>query len=280
MSFAQESGYTPITIEAMMDDVMENVNTQFGTTYTTETFIGTNFYKYFYALIQRLQENEIKTSEIFSYLQDYFRITNERISRPVVTPPGIIEAIEAAGYLCSVKPMETGDAGEVNICVDKIIVVGEEEEPILWEDSDDYDDDKLEVCTIIKNSVCAGIVSQGAESETIVLSNGQPFDFKYTLPTRIPKYLKLTIVTSDNNQIVILSPEEIKDILITNIEARYRLGMDFEPQRYFSVVDAPWAASVLLEHSADNMSFASTVIENDFDELITYELENITLVET
>ena len=38
--------------------------------------IGTNFYKYFYALAQRIQTNEIKTSEIFLKLQDYFKYTN------------------------------------------------------------------------------------------------------------------------------------------------------------------------------------------------------------
>ena len=33
---------------------------------------GTNFYKYFYALMQRLQENEIRTSEIVLKIQQYF----------------------------------------------------------------------------------------------------------------------------------------------------------------------------------------------------------------
>jgi len=48
------------------------VNTQFGQSYTMDTFIGTNLYKYFYALAQLLQENEVKTSEIFLKLQQYF----------------------------------------------------------------------------------------------------------------------------------------------------------------------------------------------------------------
>ncbi len=58
MSFAQDTGYLPNTIEQLMSSVRVNVNTQFGTTYDEVTFLGTNFYKYFYALIQRLQQNE------------------------------------------------------------------------------------------------------------------------------------------------------------------------------------------------------------------------------
>ena len=62
-----------------MDQVREGVNEQFGTTYDAESFVGTNFYKYFYALIQQLQMNEIRASEIVLKLQQYFTVTNESI---------------------------------------------------------------------------------------------------------------------------------------------------------------------------------------------------------
>src|SRR5688500_784051 len=118
MGYSQENGYVPTDIDAIMRIFMGNINTQFGTTFTAETFEGTNFYKYFYAIAQKLQENEVKTSEIFIKLQEYFDVTNERISRPVVTNPGIIEELEDAGYITSVKPMIEADAGKINICVD------------------------------------------------------------------------------------------------------------------------------------------------------------------
>ncbi len=90
MGFAQETGYIPTDIATIMDDIMENVNTQFGTSYTSETFVGTNFYKFCYAIAQKMQENEIKTSEIFQKLQEYISVTNEAISRPVTTNPGLV----------------------------------------------------------------------------------------------------------------------------------------------------------------------------------------------
>ncbi len=269
MGFAQESGYVPADIATIMLDLMENINEQFSTSYTAETFLGTNFYKYFYALAQKLQENEVKTSEIFAKLQQYFVITNERISRPVTTSPGLVETLAAAGYTASVKPMEDADAGKINICVD------------TDDGADDYDEVKLAICTLIKESTVAGAVTQGDQTETLVLSNGQSFDFKFYLPDYVEPKLKLTTVLSENNESVILSPEDQKALLLSNIAARYKLGKNFEPQRYFSLLDAPWAASVHLQYSLDGGStWLDAIVEHDFDEVYVLLLSNVTLVES
>ena len=266
MGFALDSGYTPADVETLMLAVMANINTQFGTAYTYETFVGTNFYKYFYALIQELQKSEVKTSEIFLKLQQYFTITNEAISRPVVTNPGLIEKFSDEGFVASVKKPIDADAGKCYICVDT-----DELDP-------DYEDVKLEICTIIKDSVVAGVVTQGAQVEAIVLSNGQSFDFKFDLPDRIEPDLKLTIALSENNEVLVLSPEDVKIKLLANIASRYSLGRNFEPQRYFSIVDAPWAQSVLLEYDIGS-GFVSTVYDAAYDDLFVIKLENITLIE-
>ncbi len=387
MSFASESGYTPATVEVVLDAIRTEINTQFGTAYTAETFIGTNFYKYFYALAQRVSANEIRTSEIFVYLQQYFRVTNERILRPVATNPGLIEALEAAGYVASVKPIVVGDAGKISICVDvddgdhatasvtitnfanlvsgtddkvtvdgtdftaqsgavtpgdgtfrassdngvtavsladqinahattstkvRALAVGVDVQlraiqggvaanayTLTYTDNDanvgatvsgavfsggtanaDYAAEKLAIATLIKNATVAGAVTQGSESQAIVLSNGQSFDFKFSVPNRVNIFLKLTVDLSENNQVVILSPEDQKALLLANIAAKYRLGKNFEPQRYFTTVDAPWAGTVLLEWSYDESTWYGSVFECEFDDLFETPLENITLVET
>lgn len=265
--YANESGYTPRTLEEIMTEIMGDVNNQFGTSYTYENFIGSNFYKYLYAAAQRIQNSETKTSEIFLKLQDYFKDTNEAISRPVVTNPGLVDALNDNGWIASVKPMIEADAGKINICVNV-------------DDSDpDYADFKAEICEIIKDSTVAGAVTQGSESESIVLSNGQSFDFKYHLPDRQETYLRLTITTSENNQNVIKSPDDIKSDLLANIQSRYRLGKNFEPQKYYNLVDAPWASDVLLEWSDDNSTWSSDVFDAEFDDLFEFDLANITLVE-
>jgi hypothetical protein len=267
MSFAENTGYIPSTIPELMSYVREGVNEQFGTSYDEETFLGTNFYKYFYALVQRLQLNEIKTSEIFLYMQQYFVTTNEEIRRPNTTHPGLLDIFEDAGYLVSTKAPADADAGKLYVCVD------------VDENADSYPAKKLEICTILKNSVVAGVVTQGSESESITLSNLQSFDFKFNLPTRIRTYLKLTITLSDNNTFSVGDVEDVKEALLANINARYRLGLNFEPQRYFSVLDAPWASAVLLEYSDDNATWLSAVAALDYDELFTFSIADISVVE-
>lgn len=397
MPFSQEAGYTPASIETIMNSIMNGINTQFGQTYTTETFVGTNFYKYFYALAQELQENEVKTSEIFLKLQDYFEVISAQISRPTVTSPGIIEKLEAEGYIASVKPMIEADAGKIHICVDEtdnhargiatitsyanlvsgtddVITVGATAFTaqagaatpgdatfqaatdnattatslatqinahatagalvyawaidavvyiralavgtggnaialtytnndanvgatvsgatltggvVLGEDPD-YDDVKEAICTLISQYTVGGTVSQGTEIESIVLSNGQSFDFAYNLPNRIPVALRLTIATSENNQVLIGDPDETKILLLENIAARYKLGKNFEPQKYFSVLDAPWAASVLLEWTDDvtagvidmGPTWHSEVYDADYNDLFDISLALTSLVET
>lgn len=267
MSFASNTGYVPQTVAQLMDVVRVNVNTQFGTTYTEDTFLGTNFYKYFYALIQRLQENEVKTSEIFLRMQEYFAITNEQIRRPNTTPAGILDIFEDAGYSVSVKEPLEADAGKVYICVD------------VDSGADDYAETKLAICNIIKDCVVAGVVSMGTESESITLSNNQSFDFKYSLPDKIAIDIKVTIVISDNNSYTIGSDASVRETIFANINDRYHLGMDFEPQRYVSIQDIPWAKTVLLEYDAGS-GFVSTVAALDFDEVYTFAIGDITVVYT
>lgn len=268
MSFSQENGYIPVSIETIMSSLMAGVNAQFGTTYTTETFVGTNFYKYFYALAQRVQSNEIKTDEIFIKLQNYMEYINARISRPVNTNPGIVDRFLAEGFIASTKPMIEADAGKIHICVDT-------DETAL-----DYEDVKLAICTLISQITVAGAVTVGDQSETIVLSNGQAFDFKFALPNRIATKLKLTVSLSENNQVPISTPDDIKILLLQNMLTRYRLGKNFEPQKYFSVLDAPWAAAVVLEYSFDDgVTWSNAVYDAEYDDLLTFGLEDITLIE-
>jgi len=268
MSFQSDNGYTPISIETIMLSFMDNINLQFGSTYTAETFIGTNFYKYFYAIAQRIQENEIKTSEIFAKLTDYFALTDERISRPVVTNPGVIEKLETQGYIASIKKPIDADAGKIYIAVD------------VDDAASDYDDVKLEIGEIIKDSTVAGAVTQGTEVVPLTLSNGQAFDFKFNLPNRIDVKLRLTVTISENNMFVVDSPDEVKLRLLANISDRYQLGKNFEPMRYFTMQDAPWSSKVLLEWSSNGgTTWQSTIYDANYNDLFETPLENITLIE-
>ena len=271
MSFSYDAGYTPMAFEQLMDFVRVGVNDKIGTSYTTESFVGTNFYRYFYALIQKLQIGETKTSEIFVKLQQYFTITNEKVNRPRTTAPGIDDYLEDNGYpIVSIKAPLEADAGKLYVCVD------------VDDGADDYPTKKLEICTLLKNAAGAGIVTMGTESEAITLSNGQSFDFKFNLPDKTPMILRATIVLSENNQFAVQSPTWIKQRIWDNIEASYGLGKNFEPQRYLSIVDTPWAETVLLEWSTnDGADWFDTVIDAAYDDLYTLDsIDDIEVVES
>lgn len=394
MGFSQENGYVPSDIETLMNSIRTNVNSQFGTSYTAETFVGSNHYKYFYTLIQRLQEQDVKTSEIFIYLQQYFAITNERINRPSPTPNGIIERLESIlndddeqKYIASIKKMVEADAGKISICVDADdgehaagiatinsfanLVSGTDDSisvagtaftaqtgsvtpggatfqaatsnsatatslaaqinahatvslvvraravgnvvhiraihggtagnaiALAYTDNDTnvgatvsgaflaggtasatYADDRLEICETIKGCVAGGIVSQGTESETLALSNGQSFDFKFYLPYKIPIFLRLTTVLSENNEVEVLSQDDQKLLLLQKIAAKYKLGKNFEPQTYITVIDFPWAASILLEWSYDDSTYFSSIYDSNFDDLFEFDIGDVDLVES
>lgn len=264
MSYAQDTGYVPVTFDVLMGAVRDAYNTAYSTTYTEGTFIGTNAYKYYYVLVQKILENEVKTAEIFAKLQEYIATTNARIQRPSVSLPGIIDSFTANGYVASVKKNAVEDAGTVSICVN------------VDDGAGDYADTRLAICTFLKDFIAAGMVFVGSETEAIVLTNGQSFDFSYSLPTKIPVLLRLTLTSSDNQDQVIPSDTAIRAIAYANLLARYRLGWDFEPQRYFTQVDAPWAATILLEWSDDDGgSYHSTVFEAEFEDLYTFSLDDI-----
>lgn len=269
MGYNKDQGYIPLSIDTIMSDLRVKINEQFGTNYTQASFIGTNFYKYYYGLAQRMQQSEVKTSEIFLKLQDYISQTNEKISRPVNTNTGIVDKMAVEGYIASVKPMIVADAGMINICVD------------VDDTAPDYAATKLAICTLISQITVGGGVTQGDQSETLVLSNGQAFDFKFHLPDKTAIELRLTITTSENNQLALDTPEVIKQRLFDNLTERYRLGLNFEPQKYFNIEnDAPWAGEVLLEYSTDGgTNWSSDVFDANFDSLYTFGLDDIELVE-
>lgn len=267
MSFSQENGYTPETMSQIISQIRENINTEFGTSYTAISFVGTNFYKFIYSIAQKIQQGEIKTSEIFLKYQEYIQITNEKIQRPSVSYPGLLDSFASRGYVASSKQVVEADAGKIFICVDT-------DETAL-----NYATVKRAICLLISEFIVAGMVYQGDQVEAITLSNGQTFNFAFALPTRTPIKLRLTANISDNNLLAVPSDEVIRQRILDQINARYRLGWDFEPQRYYNLSDAPWASDVLLEYSDDDgATWFSAVFEASYVDLLTYGLDDISVI--
>ncbi len=264
MSFSRENGYVPTTFSVVMNAIRLELNAQFGTTYTAESFVGTNWYKYFYTLVQRLLENETKTSEIFLKLSQYISTTNAAIQRPSVSLPGLIDSFESRGYVASIKDNLIADAGTISICVDTDAT------------APTYAATKLAINSLIRDFVVAGMVYMGTETSLLTLTNGQNFTFKFYLPIYTPILLRLTLTVSDNILMPLPTDVQLRTLLSENVKAGYRLGWDFAPQRYFTLEDAPWASTILVEYSDDDgATWSSDVYEAGFRDLFTYTLADI-----
>lgn len=263
-TFSLSNGYMPSTFDEIMDEVRLGVNAQFSTSYTPESFVGTAWYKYAYRIVQRMIESEAKTSEIFQKLQDFLALTNERIQRPSVSHPGLLDSFATKGFIVSVKKPVVMDAGTVSICVE------------VDHTDPSYPEKRLEICEHIKDFIAAGIVSLGTEVETLVLSNGQDFDFKYSLPDRHTIHLRIFVTISENTLVAVPNDEAIRNQLLANILSRYRLGWNFEPQRYYGHDDAPWADTIVLEWSSnDGEDWNDDTFISEFDDLFEFDLGRI-----
>jgi hypothetical protein len=270
MSFAKENGYTPQPVSTTLEKFREGINEQFDNDYDEESFEGTNHYKYSYGLAQKVSEGEVKTAEIFVKLQEYIETTNDEIQRPSVSFPGLVEAFEDdsehESYRISVKPITEADAGKIFICVD----IDEEE---LTEE--EFDEKKAEVCQLLSEYVVAGMVYMGDQTESITLSNGQSFDFSFFLPVRTPIKVRAVIKKSENSLLATPDDIVIRQKIYDNVQAKYRLGWNFEPQKYYNNCDAPWAESISLQWSIDDGYWQTAVHEADYRDLFEIGLENI-----
>ncbi len=267
MSYEQDNGYTPQTFEEIIDELRLAVNAEWGTTYDTDQFIGTGWYRFLYPVAQKIQRQEVKTSEIFTKVAEYIVQKNIKIERPSVSMNGIVDAFLSNGYVASVKPTEEIDIGKIYIAVD------------LVDTDPDFAVNKLAVCNLIKNYTVAGTVTQGDQVESITLSNGQSFDFKFVLADKNPILFRITLADSLNSSIAIPEDEAIRTSFYSNYIARYRMGWNIEPQKYYNQGDALWAASVLVEYSLDNGdNWLSTIHTADYDELWTLNLEDVSVI--
>lgn len=267
MSYEQDNGYVPRSFEEIMEELRIGVNDQFFTSYDEDTFVGTGWYRFLYPVVQRIQNNEVKISEIFVYLAEYIVQKNILINRPSVSQNGMVDALKNAGYVASVRATEEATIGEIYIAVD------------LELDDPDFDAKKLEIATLMKNFTVAGTVSIGDQEETITLSNGQAFVYKFKLADKNPILFRITLVDSINTAIAIPSDEDIRLQFYQNYIGRYRMGWNIEPQKYFNQGDALWAASVLVEYSLnDGDDWFSTIHESEYDELWVLDLEDVDVI--
>jgi hypothetical protein len=261
MSYAQDTGYVPETFESCMEEMRLAINFNLGTSFTQENFQGSNWYKFLYGPVQKLVALGVKASEIFAKLQEYIAESNLKMLLPATTIQGIIDAFQEAGYIISTVP----GTGQVTIYVD------------IDHTAPDYPEWKTEICTLLKQYVVGGVHTVGAQSEVLLLSNGQPWTFNFNLATYLDFQVRVTISKSPNRDDDIPTEIQLKQMIFENIYNRYRLGWQFEPQRYLTQADIPWADEILFEWSDDGIAWHSYVFESDTQYKVRIGIEDITV---
>jgi hypothetical protein len=268
-------GYVPRTADQLISSLISRINEYFGTSYTTQSFIGTNFYKLCYAVVQLIVETETDTGEIYAKLQDYFRATNETLIN--VKPPrqGMMDEAKKItqfnnypnGIDVSFKNYPQDDpasAGKLSMCADV--------------DTNDSQIDNIRQALVdmLANCMAEGVVTEGNVSEEHLFSNGQIKTYKFTWVERTPIKLKLTGLINPGSINIHPTDDYIKNQLYDNINERYIIGSDFAPQNYFTYDDAPYLSELLLQYSLDSgASWNSDVVHLDFYQKYTFSINDI-----
>ena len=260
MSYTVKNGYSPRSYETILNECVGIVNEEFGTTYTSQSFVGTNLWKFLYTTIQGLMTVENNIAELGTKLQDYIRTQNEELIIPRSSPDGIMQIIkDELGLVSSIKPVDTAaNAGLIYLAVD------------IDNTSADYADRKQQIFNLLHNNMGAGLFYQGTETGSVTASNGQTFDYAFELPDEVALKVKIQVRVSDNTTLLVETPTIIKQKFLANFAEVYKLGYDFEPQTYLCKDDLPFASEIEISYSEDGgTTYETDVRDCEYNEKIT-----------
>jgi hypothetical protein len=287
MTYNKETGYKGKPFEDYMQLVMEYVNKRTGSTYIMDDFVQTNYYSAYYPLVQVIMQQDNNFSLIWEKLNDFISVSNESINDPKITKNSLIDAFlnyqkpDAAGKMqkypikVAVEQLidPTSYIKSINDWMTQIIAVGgrnvtkaETEEKYqefqniqrsagnmrLCLDISDYNTiSKEDICKILYNYTPYGLAYIGEETYAYNLSNGDKFTYRWRLPIFTNLWLKIDIKIDRNNvDVPIDSVDMVKTKLNNNLNNIYKIGLDFEPDKYLSVDrDLKWAGQIVFNWS-------------------------------
>lgn len=264
MTYTVTNGYAPRDYETILTECVQVVNEQFGTSYTSQSFTGTNLWKYLYATIQGLMTVENNIAELGVKLQDYIRTQNESLIIPTSSENGFTALLEREmGLIASFKPTESSsDAGQIHLAVD------------IDNTAQDYADKKQKIFNLMAEHLGAGLFYNGAEKGTVTELNGQSFNYAFDLPTETQLKVKIKVKISGNTNLFIETTNKIKEKFIENFKKTYRLGYDFEPQVYLCKDDLPFASEIKISYMT-NGEYKTDVLEAMYDEKFTISPDDV-----
>lgn len=259
--YSIENGFIPRTFNQIMNELMGNININFGLNYTEENFIGTNFYKFCYSIAESIVEQDVMTQNIYEHYLNYVTNVNLKINTPVCTIDNLLEKFDAEDIEVGFMENDDTNCGTIYMSVNL--------------DESGNTENEQKIGQILSENTSAGTAFVGTKSVDIALSNGQAFTYKWELANLIPAQIKITFTLSDV-ETGILTEQEVKDKFIEMVTASYRLGNNFEPQRFCNVNIYPFASECLLEYSLDSGStWLTDVYVSNYDDKLTFDPDDI-----
>ena len=260
MSFDIENGYSPRTFEDILAEYTTAINNRFGTSYTPESIVGTDWYKYAYSNIQIVMNVENRIAEISTKIQDYITYINDSIKLPKSSPDGLMQALQNdLGVISSIRPVDNeSDAGHLLLACD------------VDTSAEDYADLKQRIFDKIGECCTTGLYFPNTQTErgTFTAINGQDFPAAYALPVLKEFYVKITVTVSRNTKLFIPIELQVVNLFTEKFNAAYRFGYDFEPDIYLCQDDLPWASEIKVEYSTDNTDWQTEVYKAAYNEKI------------
>lgn len=252
MSFSVVNGYDKRTWDDLLLVLTNAINAQFSTDFTTDTIIGSNHFKFFYGGLQLVMETENKIGELGVKIADYIRTTNESISQPISSADGTVDYFkDTLGFDVSLKSIESiADAGKPVLCVDV--------DPART----DFASVKQQIFDAIHHSQTEGLFwydssSLPASNEYRGFAsglNGQSFKYCFFTPTIVTTKVKITVTRSRSSLAYQLNATEIAELFETNFASMYKLGNDFEGEKYLNTASIDSASNVKVESSINGGS--------------------------
>lgn len=255
MSWDLTNGYKPRTFDELLQAYVDEINNQFSTSYDTTSIVGTNFYKAGYTAIQLVMQAEAKFAETYVKLTDYIKTSNEKVMLAKSTISGFIAGLLASeedgglGLISTIKDItDPAEAGYMYLVVDT--------DPLAT----NYATIKQAIIDRMHQWLTCALYYNGTETGTKMAVNGQNFTYKFALPTKVNILVKITITKSKNAKTPVLNENQIRVIFDNNFASLYRLGLDFEPEKYLEINrDCPFASNILLEYSENSGSTWSSI---------------------
>jgi hypothetical protein len=279
--------FKPRTVQEIWDSVLLNYNNTYKKTLVYTTFLGTAAFSQFYPIVQELSIIENQFYAINEKIKGFYTELNTLNNiKGFGTNSAVVSAMAELGYQIRIRDNNVfQDSDDICIqfvgmkvsaqnandfrnaiavvCSQYTTITQQKEIPLqnpainqisvaYPKDQTDFtDEDKRKIAQGLLENMPVGSAYVGSIEKSASTTLGSSIVVRFSPNVTKNIWLRLYVKTSRNNYGYVQTPEELKKLVLDNITARYKLGLDFEPEKYLTPTDIAWAGYILLEWTMD-----------------------------